>query len=251
MPTLQRNKTSVIPNIVQETNNYKQFKVLGANRHLNASHVKNLKTSLEEYGNFTQSRPILVNERFEVIDGQHRLAALKELGLPVFFTVIPGLRVHDARLMNINQKNWTPVDYLESYAKEGRKAYVALNQLHEEYPDVTLSSLIPYALGAYPHGIFADFRRGDYPEFNVDEAHQRLDMLQELQELNEVFKRKSVSLAVLQMIRNDKYDHGRMVKKVRQLSPEILPYQGIGNNLRQLEDVYNHMLSEDRRIRFF
>lgn len=236
---------------VQTTTNYRLFSMLETNREVVPAHVNRIKESIDQVGNFTEVVPILVNEHFQIIDGQHRFTALKELGLPVHYTVTEGTTADTARIMNAMQRNWTPRDFLDSYAKEGVTSYVKLQRILEEFPDVQVHIATVFATGSSPAGLQAKFRRGEFPDFDEVEALERFKKLDELMGLNPVFGRKVMALAVLTMLRNAEYDHNRMVRKVRQLSPEILPYQGITNNLRQLEEVYNHMRTEANRTRFF
>lgn len=238
-------------NTTLSTTDYSLFSFIDANRKVVNTHVNKLKDSIEESGNFTEVVPILVNGRMEIIDGQHRFTALKELGLPVHYTIVEGTNAHTARTMNAFQRNWMPMDYLESYASEGIQSYVKLKQLTEDYPEVYLYALMTYAINVQNRGLQAKFRRGEMPDFDLEDARKRINPLVELIELNPVFSRKVVALAFLRMVNSPDYDHSRMVRKVRQLNPEILPYQGINNNLRQLEEVYNHMLTTDNRVRFF
>lgn len=65
-------------NEIKRTNNYDMFKRLEGNRFVDPKKVNKLKKSINEVGYI--SNPIIVNEKMEVIDGQHRLEALKELG---------------------------------------------------------------------------------------------------------------------------------------------------------------------------
>ena len=55
---------------VKETKNYSMFTTIGGNRPLNELHLNRLKKSMEEE---LLISPIIVNEKHEVIDGQHRL----------------------------------------------------------------------------------------------------------------------------------------------------------------------------------
>ena len=49
------------------------FKILEGNRNINLGHVERLVKSIQENGFLKM--PIIVNDDFEVIDGQHRLMA--------------------------------------------------------------------------------------------------------------------------------------------------------------------------------
>jgi hypothetical protein len=67
---------------IQVTSDYDQFVIMEANREQNRGHIEAIKAAFGEMGNLTRVQPILVNERFEIIDGQHRFIACKELGEP-------------------------------------------------------------------------------------------------------------------------------------------------------------------------
>lgn len=80
-----------LSNVVQQTQEYDKFSLLSANRDISKGHVQSLKASIEKLGNITEKVPIIVNQNLEIIDGQHRFQALKELGLPVFYIVADGM----------------------------------------------------------------------------------------------------------------------------------------------------------------
>ncbi len=63
-------------NKVYQTSDLSIFKQIEGNRVPNLQHIKRLADSIRVYG--MKCNPILVNERMEVIDGQHRLMAAKE-----------------------------------------------------------------------------------------------------------------------------------------------------------------------------
>ena len=71
---------------VEETTDYKQFKKVKGNRGYAQRHLKNLVSSIAQ-NNLLQYSPIIVNDKMEVIDGQHRLAAAQSLGLPIYYVV--------------------------------------------------------------------------------------------------------------------------------------------------------------------
>ena len=70
---------------VYETTDYEKFTFVVGNRAVKTKGVKwtTLLESIKEHG---QLEPALVNERFEVINGQHRLICCKELGVPFKYT---------------------------------------------------------------------------------------------------------------------------------------------------------------------
>lgn len=238
-------QTAVTTDILSTTN-YDMFAILTANRDVVPAHVRRLVVEMESRGNFTENDPILVNEHFEVIDGQHRLAAVSQLGLPVFYRVIEGVNINDARAMNILHKSWTTHDYLNSYANEGRRAYRDLKRLVETYENTPVTVILYFAYGSQNSGLGAKFRRGEFEMFDVSAAQDRLDKLTELAELTPAFNAKSMALAFLNALNVDNFDYDRLRNKVERLAQEIRPFQNVTDNLRQLENVYNDGNSVNR-----
>ena len=80
---------------VKFTRDYSRFKKVVGNRD-----VKSYKRVLESIKNVGYiPNPIIVNENYEVIDGQHRLQACEELGISIAYIMIPGLNIESARRM--------------------------------------------------------------------------------------------------------------------------------------------------------
>ncbi len=121
--------------IVQRTTDYSIFKTLKGNRDVGRPRVRKIINSIEKVGYIMN--PIIVNERMEVIDGQGRLEALKELRLPVYYLIVPKAGIAECVSMNINQEQWSALDYIKSYAERGNPEYALLKQAFDEYyPDI-------------------------------------------------------------------------------------------------------------------
>ena len=84
--------------VIYETDNYDKFKIIDGNRPI--EHAKKIVESIKEIGMLWQ--PVLVNERFEIIDGQGRYLASKTLGKKILYVVQPGLTIKHARCLNEN-----------------------------------------------------------------------------------------------------------------------------------------------------
>ena len=99
--------------------------------------------SMKEFGILCS--PIKVNEKMEVVDGQGRLAALKELGAPVYSYIIPGASARECAGENCASTNWTTSDYIKSHAALGNENYVRLRTLIERHPKLRERDLIGLA----------------------------------------------------------------------------------------------------------
>lgn len=107
---------------IYQTENYSIFKRLSGNRGVEDSRVLSILKSIQNVGYI--KNPIIVNEKYEVIDGQGRLEACKRLGLPVYYSIAEGAGIEECIAMNINQKNWKVEDYINSYGELGINSYI-------------------------------------------------------------------------------------------------------------------------------
>ena len=114
---------------IYKTSDYSIFKKLLQNR--DAKSEAKIIESIQNVGYVPI--PLLVNENMELIDGQNRLGALKQLGLPVYFMKQDGIGIEQCRALNIGQTNWGMYDYIASFAKEGKISYQRLSSLLNDY----------------------------------------------------------------------------------------------------------------------
>ena len=117
-------------NSILETKDYDKFKMILENRNIDRSHINKIKDSISEFG-YVASNPILVNQNYEIVDGQHRYVALKEMGLPIYYIMEEGLPSRALISLNTSQKSWTLENYINYWASKGYGSYVLLKSLQE------------------------------------------------------------------------------------------------------------------------
>ena len=83
--------------MVYETYDYSLFKKLPENRIVRSDRKEKLISSMTQ--KYVLS-PICVNGNFEIIDGQGRYEARKEMGLPIHYIIDENAKAGDCRLMN-------------------------------------------------------------------------------------------------------------------------------------------------------
>ena len=113
---------------IQTTTNYDLFTSFGGNRTMNLQHVNKIRQSMSQNYLFTI---IIVNEKFEIIDGQHRFEVIKELGLPLNYVICNGYGLNEIHTLNQNAKNWTAEDYMNGYSDMGKSDY----KIYKEFKD--------------------------------------------------------------------------------------------------------------------
>lgn len=240
---------------IQSTTNYNKFTLLQDNREQSRGHIEALKRACETRGNLTKITPLVVNERMEVIDGQHRLTALAELGLPVYYSVTPGLRTEDAIAMNILQKPWTMDDYAMSYANSGNINYQKYLALKEDYGfsnTVTLHSVNDLSKG---NGrLFKAFRLGEFEltDGRLELAKSRLGALSSIAEWVPMVGARSFAIAFFDVLAAPGYDQQRMERKLALVGRNILKdYTSPEDYRRALEEIYNYQQGEASRVRLY
>jgi hypothetical protein len=156
---------------IHSTHDLSVFKILEGNRNINLANVERLVKSIEENG-FLQM-PIIVNENYEVIDGQHRLQAARKLNSIIYYHKVNNYDLKTAITLNRNQSNWSIADYIRSYCDLGFKDYINLQEFYEANKDFSLMICAELTSLAHNRDIYAKInseksdliRKGDY-QFN-------------------------------------------------------------------------------------
>lgn len=120
------------------TKDYSVFKQ-AKNRNVNARKVARKKESIEK---INLQQPIIVNKRFEVVDGQHRLEALKQLRLPVYYVVSRNWTTdEDTATMNNTQDSWGTPDWADFRISQGNQVVKEAVELAHNYVSLTKNKM--------------------------------------------------------------------------------------------------------------
>ena len=89
-----------------------------SNRPLNGHHVKSLAKSISEQGLMIT---VVINNDYEVLDGQHRVEAVKTLGWKEIYCVKVNKGSYVIAACNSSAKRWSALDYIKLHQekKEG------------------------------------------------------------------------------------------------------------------------------------
>lgn len=221
---------------IQETNDLSIFKMLPHNRPVVQSHVIRLAGSMSERPHLRPARPVLVNEKYQVIDGQHRLKASELNGQSVFFMEVDGLTIDDARLLNALQRTWGLLDYAYSYASSKVPAYVQFVKNYEAR-ELPPSVILEFMTNTGSHAR-ANFRLGIMEPIAQDTVAVNLNKLEQvLAEFPKSATPYIVSAAFSSILKTEGYDHNRMIRKIKGSKPEAQASRV--DYVRELERIYN------------
>lgn len=241
-------KGSVV-NQVFETTDYSIFKPHKRNRNV-VTRKDMLKQA--EIGIIS---PVIVNGEMIVIDGQNRLHHSMIVGAPVKYIIDESLTVDDIARMNTNQEKWMLIDWIESYANEGREEYERLiDILNNHYSDASLVSGLCIDVTSVSEARNA-VMSGNFKIKNYEIIISFFQYLNRFLEETKANKNSPTTKALYQLFRVEKFDKDRLIKKVRstrfdeELQDKRLTQTAVLNGLL---DAYNDKLStkSSKRIEY-
>ncbi len=228
------------------TTDYSKFKSIRGNRDLNRAHVARLANHIKRK-NLLPFYPVLVNENMEVIDGQHRIAAAKALGMEVSYVRVNGLRIEDVMAVNTASKEWGINDFVEAYVKLGVEDYKKLKEFKEKYnlPVTMAAQLLAKPDGKVPTGgtdLGSNIRSGTYiiaDEEKATELAEQLNILNEFTDFRATSDRHLMR-ALWHLYTVAEFDFGRLEQKLRSNQLKLEKQGELKYYILKIEEAYNH-----------
>ena len=197
---------------IMVTENYDMFKKIGGNRKINKANYAKIVKYMKEAQLII---PIVVNERYEIIDGQHRYTACKDLGKPIYFYMVRGYGLEQVKRANIASSNWKKENYLDMFVAEGNETYKEFEEIKERY-DLNISNLLKiFAIVQEKQSarVGYEFENGT---FTLDGKMEVLRFLTALEDFNffKFYKSNNFLIAFTRLYFKSEYDHDKMKTKL-------------------------------------
>lgn len=165
--------------VIGSTTDYKKFTYVLSNRETKEKNIINLMKSFKRTNGMSKSKPILVDSRFNIIDGQHRLMACERMGIPVHYVVTHD-RIENIPIYNSCQEKWGLADYARYHSTKGNKNYTRIIEVSEK--SGTAINGCMESLGLKTGGSFNDaFKEGRFTfTTDIDKAVSRVEKIKKL-----------------------------------------------------------------------
>lgn len=244
-------KDGVVKKDISYSSNYNMFKFLDQNRETMDGHISHLMTSIKESG---QVHPIVVNQNFEIIDGQNRFKACKLLGIPVMYIISNDASIKDVILMNNTQVGWKMKDYMRCFSNpkhDNHKEYLAVKGFMEEYS-------LNYSIGLYllsngkgdEYGREA-FKKGTYKIKNMKKAKQMADVLTKIKAFApDLVIIMRFCMAYFKLSELDGFDIETSISQLKKYRRKIDGAISFEDYLQRVKDTYNYRLLKINKISF-
>jgi len=212
---------------------YSVFKIAVGNRSVNEPHLQRL---IKSFQNNYLGTTITVNENYEIIDGQHRFFACKKLGLDFNVDIKKGYGVAEMQILNVNSKNWTCYDYLESYVQQGNKDYIIFNNFLKKYKlPITICIQI---LGNQSGSAVKVFQNGKLKIKDLHNAECTAESLQLIGLYYKDYLKRSFINAIIKLSRNKDFDVEEFAEKLK--TNDIKAYSKVEDYIIGIEQIYNY-----------
>ena len=237
---------------IYKTTDYDKFTLLFGNRNVEPSDVKGMIRSMNKVD---LPIPIIVkrgkNGNLVVIDGQHRLAAAKELGKPIFYIIIDSdIGLSEVRTVNQAQKGWELYQYLTSFiaeeimAKNTRGPYHIFQWFKNKYD-------LPYTVcfdllskkPMYTRSNTRAFKDGKFTVKNLTQAIREADFITSLKNYTNLYKVRKFVMALVIAMRDARFDVDRFMNQLKKPSCK----QMMGE--RSTTDLYMDLINEINNYR--
>lgn len=236
---------------VYKTKDYKKFKYVKGNRSINDHHVFKLTKSIINK-NLLKANPAIVNEKMEIIDGQHRFEYARNNDDYFYFTIAEGTGLADVQNLNAITKPWGTWDYINSYISLGNDDY-------KELKEFILKNDIPAYLSLELLSKSAKTRRTKASDllkggtFVVDDrefADTIVDILDDVREyvVDSAKKDRNLVRAVVKLHNSETADYNEFYDKLKTVNPLIEKQTSAKNYIREFEDILSFQSRKLRRI---
>jgi hypothetical protein len=225
-------------NQVHTTTDYSMFKNIAGNRTMNELHLRRLKSSIMNKYLFTV---IIVNEDYQIIDGQHRFNVIRELNLPLNYIICVGYGLREVQILNANSKNWSADDFMEGYCNIGKKDYIMYRNFKQKYGlgHNECMAILSGVIGV--GGQFTeDFHNGLFKITHYEDACRKAELLKMIEPYYSGYKRRGFVSAMLQLFKNTNFEFTEFLQKLRIQQTALVDCVNTNQYLTLIEEIYNY-----------
>lgn len=225
------------------TRDYSRFKDLKGNRLLNDGKINRMISDINSGLDMLRYCPIIVDEKMNVIDGQHRLYVAKKLKSNVWYVITDGLTMHEIARINSNQERWKARDFIHCYSSQGVKDYNVLQDFIYQYQWPVSLAVIVLSTGKTKDGgggmkSKEKFERGFFKATHVESANMLAAMVERFNEF-EGYKSRPFIDAIGKLMDGGKCDFELLLEKFKSNVDMLTSPNNVKGYLSELESIYN------------
>lgn len=229
---------------VFKSHDYLSFSMAKENRIIDENHVKQIIKSINKKG--LMMNPIIVDAELNILDGQHRFEACRELDLPIYFVIDEKADTKVCATMNSYSRNWQCADFIHYGAKTGNATYQFVQNCYDEFYELP-KSVIDEACNIYSasgHGnTHSKVREMEF----VIKDNEKNSIVSLLNMMNEMNKHRNLTSKeariVAKIYRYGKISPLKMIRNYAKYGDTIKGFTCEPDIIGEYERIYNYGVS--------
>jgi hypothetical protein len=233
---------------ILETSELSIFTFFPENREIDPSKLKSIRKRMIDHG-WEKGSYLLVNEKYQVIDGQHRLTVARELNIPVQFIIVQGGTMTTVCERNSGNHNWNIINHLDTYVKRGYNHYIKLDLFMKNFPDFRPTEcmmLVKNSTGSSTRDVF---ETGNFETKNMDIAYQWGRYIVSLKPFFSKGYNKAIFVrALVRVLLKPDFSFEEFYYKVKLRPSSITMCGTVEQYVEMIESIYNYKRKTDNKI---
>jgi hypothetical protein len=227
---------------VRVSSDYERFIPHGLQRIIHSGHVKKIMGSMKQFG-FMPSHPIAVfrdDDKFRIIDGHHRHAAAKSLGIPVRFVLL-AKEYADAVGDANTGKAWTTIEWARKHTLEGRKHFLTLNKyVVAGIPLLQAAAMLSGMTGTSSGNVSRSIITGEFVVKDTEQIDCLLEFIREFKGICPAVATRNFVGAFSLCYRTDEFDINQLRQRLTTHPKMLVNTASTQQMLEQVDVLYNH-----------
>ena len=229
---------------------YYALEIIDCNREVPENNINALKKSIQK-NNALYLKPITIDNEYNIIDGQTRYLACKELDISFYVDIVNSMEWSKEDLISINttQRNWKLQDYLRYYVKFNKDSYKAFEHFLKLHKHMTIQMLIVIFNKTNSRSQLNSkiFKNGElkYDSTNESTILEWLGWLHQINKapifpsLNDSTKRnQEFQCSLLKKFQSPNWDNCKFIKLLSEYPHQLNKLKRITDFDQEIEDIY-------------
>jgi len=245
--------------VVRKTMDYDKFKILLGNREKDELHFRRMVNAIQKRYLLTI---IIVNERGEIIDGQHRYYTARQLGLPIYYVVAQGYGLDEVHIYNELNLRFGKAHYLQGFCQLGAQPYLEFKKFRKDFPDFGLGLAENILCDKTSAGVLTGqgvetkgLRRRNFEEGrlfipNLKKSYDTANKIMDFKDYFKGYNSANFVKSMIKILRNKNYDHKAMLKKCKKYPMMLKATLNIADCELMIENLYNYRSSVKVNLRY-
>ena len=239
---------------IRTTKNYDDFEIIKSNRPINMKKVERMRKEMRNK-DLSSAYVVIVNskatgrkryntsgQKYPVVDGQHRFMSLKAEGKKIYYLVNDTVNLTDIPKAASLQNPWKLIDYIHHYATPpSNDMKYQLFQSYMESNKFPSSTTAVVLLGSRNTNVVLGIKNGKMSfKRSWDSAYDFAESVKDFDRYVNFNRNARFLEAFVRVYDHPKYNHKRMMSKVKYLANKINRCADAESFLEQFQYIYNY-----------